>query len=91
MKVTANEVITEKQVTIVRSQYKSHFFESIVYVYNPDGSNEEFLLIDVQQRLTTVFVLMLAMYNLLEHRIVVPVKVTKKNKVWTLEDIKLSE
>lgn len=58
-------------VKIVRNNRKSHFFGSIVSVYNPDGRNSEFLIIDGQQRLTTVSLLFLAMYNLIEKKIVI--------------------
>lgn len=59
-------------VKIIRSGRKSHFFGSIVSVYNPDGRNSEYLIIDGQQRLTTVSLLFLAMYNLIEKKIIVP-------------------
>ena len=59
-------------VKIIRNGRKSHFFGSIVSVYNPDGSNSEYLIIDGQQRLTTVSLLFLAMYNLIENKIIVP-------------------
>lgn len=58
-------------VKIIRNGRKSHFFGSIVSVYNPDGRNSEYLIIDGQQRLTTVSLLFLAMYNLLEKKLVV--------------------
>lgn len=69
-------------VTVVRTQRKSHFFGSIVSVYNPDGANDEFLVIDGQQRLTTVSVLMLAMYNLLEQKKIVPAKATLSERIY---------
>ena len=47
-------------VKIIRSGRKSHFFGSIVSVYNPDGRNSEYLIIDGQQRLTA---LLAAMYG----------------------------
>lgn len=59
-------------VKIVRNGRKSHFFGSIVSVYNPDGRNSEYLIIDGQQRLTTVSLLFLAMYNLIEKKVIVP-------------------
>ena len=59
-------------VKIIRSGRNSHFFGSIVSVYNPDGRNSEYLIIDGQQRLTTVSLLFLAMYNLIEKKVVVP-------------------
>ncbi len=59
-------------VKIVKGNRKSHFFGSLVSVYNPEGDHEEFLVIDGQQRLTTVSLLFLAMYNLIEKGIVTP-------------------
>ena len=50
---------------VIKTQRKSHFFGSIVSVYNPDGENMEFQIIDGQQRLTTISLLLLAMYNLM--------------------------
>lgn len=50
-------------VVIVRKGRKSHFFGSIVSVYD---QKEEFLIIDGQQRLTTVSLLLLAMHKLLK-------------------------
>lgn len=58
-------------VKVIRGHRKSHFFGSIVSVYNPDGRNLEFLVIDGQQRLTTVSLLLLAMYNLLRQKVIV--------------------
>lgn len=43
-----------------------HFFGSIVSGYNTNSGMQEFLVIDGQQRLTTVSLLLLAMYNLLD-------------------------
>ena len=63
-------------VKVVKNRRKSHFFGSIVSVYNPDGANDEFLVIDGQQRLTTVSLLLLAMYNLLENQVITPKKAT---------------
>ena len=65
------QTLYDDLVTVVRSQRKKAFFGSIVSVYNPDGANDEFLVIDSGQRLTTVSVLMLAMYNLLEQKKIV--------------------
>ena len=45
-------------VKIIKGHRKSHFFGSLVSVYNPDGHNEEFLIIDGQQRLTTLMLLL---------------------------------
>lgn len=69
-------------IRIIREKRKSHFFGSLVSVYNPDGSNEEFLVIDGQQRLTTVSLLFLAMYNLIEQGRIVPENATLKRRIY---------
>ena len=55
----------------IRQERKSHFFGSIVSVQNENGTMEEFLIIDGQQRLTTVSLLLLAIYHLLQEKTVV--------------------
>ena len=57
-------------VKVIKQNRKSHFFGSLVSVYNPSGRNTEYLVIDGQQRLTTVSLLFLAMYNLLSKGII---------------------
>ena len=37
-------------IKVIRHNRKSHFFGSVVSVYNPDGKYSEFLVIDGQQR-----------------------------------------
>ena len=54
-------------VKVIKNDRRSHFFGSLVSVYNPSGRNTEFLVIDGQQRLTTVSLLFLAMYNLMKN------------------------
>lgn len=53
-------------VKVVRQNRKSHFFGSVVSVQNESGTMEEFLIIDGQQRLTTISLLLLAVYHLLQ-------------------------
>ena len=52
-------------VKVIRQDRKSHFFGSIVSVQSETGTMEEFLIIDGQQRLTTISLLLLAIYHLL--------------------------
>lgn len=59
-------------IKVIVHNRRSHFFGSLVSVYNPSGRNTEFLVIDGQQRLTTVSLLFLAMYNLLSKGVIVP-------------------
>lgn len=69
-------------IKIIANSRKSHFFGSIVSVYNPSGRNTEFLVIDGQQRLTTVSLLFLAMYNLISKGIVVPEDASLVNQIY---------
>lgn len=59
-------------VNVVRHHRSSHFFGSIVSQYQPNGRYSEYLVIDGQQRLTTVSLLLLAMYNLIQEGKIVP-------------------
>lgn len=69
-------------VKVVRKNRKSHFFGSIVSVYEPSGRNTDFLVIDGQQRLTTVSLLLLAMYNLMERNMVSPQEPSLKEQIY---------
>ena len=60
-------------IKVVRRGRKSHFFGSIVSVHN-DGEFNEYLVIDGQQRLTTISLLLLAMYNLMINGDLTPAK-----------------
>ena len=59
-------------VKVIQQERKSHFFGSIVSVSDPDGKMLDCLIIDGQQRLTTVSLLLLAMYNLMREGVVTP-------------------
>lgn len=69
-------------VKVVREGKKSHFFGSIVSVFNPDGAHDDFFVIDGQQRLTTVSLLFLAMYNLIRRSSVVAVSNNLSQRIY---------
>ncbi|MBP1888662.1 uncharacterized protein with ParB-like and HNH nuclease domain [Clostridium moniliforme] len=52
-------------VNVVKYDYKSHFFGTIVSIYNDSSRDREYLIIDGQQRITTVSLILLAIYNIL--------------------------
>ena len=68
-------------IKVVRRGRKSHFFGSIVSVHN-DGEFNEYLVIDGQQRLTTISLLLLAMYNLMKNGILTPAKGNLAEKIY---------
>jgi len=52
-------------IDVIKNKRKSHFFGSIVYLYNDDNdeNGQEFMIIDGQQRITTLSLLMLALVH----------------------------
>ena len=66
---------------IIQRGRKSHFFGSIVSVHN-DGEFNEYMVIDGQQRLTTISLLLLAMYNLMKHGVLKPQRGNLAEKIY---------
>lgn len=57
------ELLIKDLLEVYNCGYKSHFFGSIVYVENDIGGCNEYIIIDGQQRITTVSLLLLAIRN----------------------------
>lgn len=53
-------------VNVIKNNYSTHFFGTIVSIYNENGRNREYLIIDGQQRVTTISLMLLAIYNILK-------------------------
>lgn len=53
-------------VNMIKNNYTTHFFGTIVSIYNDSARNREYLIIDGQQRTTTISLLLLAIYNILD-------------------------
>ena len=68
-------------VKVAHCGRKNHFFGSIVSVHN-EGAFNEYLVIDGQQRLTTISLLLLAMYNLMKNGIVTSGKSNLAEKIY---------
>ena len=60
------ERLYDDLIKLSKSKRDGHFFGSVVTVESPTGYSEERLVIDGQQRLTTVTLLLLAIYKLLK-------------------------
>ena len=69
-------------VKVVKDNRKSHFFGSLVSYYSPNGKYSDFLVIDGQQRLTTVSLLLLAMYNLIKKGVIVPEDISLSQQIY---------
>lgn len=52
-------------INVIENDYKTHFFGTIVSIYNDSARGREYLIIDGQQRITTVSLILLAIYNIL--------------------------
>ncbi len=57
------ETLLEDLIAVYRNQLATHFFGSIVFVGDDNASGPEYSIIDGQQRLTTISLLLLAIYN----------------------------
>lgn len=57
------ETLMDDLISVYRNNISSHFFGSIVFVGEELASGTEFCIIDGQQRLTTISLLLLAIYN----------------------------
>jgi len=71
-------------VRVIKNDRKHHFFGSIVSVYDMDSENatQDYLIIDGQQRLTTISLLMLAMRNILNKGILVSENKKRADKIY---------
>ncbi|MGI5831585.1 MAG: DUF262 domain-containing protein [Thermoguttaceae bacterium] len=69
-------------IKVIKNQRRSHFFGSIVSTRDEDGHTEEYLIIDGQQRLTTVSLILLALHNLIEQGKIVPTDKQLSTKIY---------
>lgn len=53
-------------IEIIDNKFRNHFMGTIVSIYYYDEAGREYLIIDGQQRITTLSLLLLAMHNLLD-------------------------
>ncbi|MEN6293991.1 MAG: DUF262 domain-containing protein, partial [Methanobacterium sp.] len=53
-------------IEVIENNFRNHFMGTIVSIYYYDEAGREYLIIDGQQRITTLSVLLLAIHNLLD-------------------------
>lgn len=68
-------------VKVIKNNRERHFFGSIVSVVNTQGASSELLIIDGQQRITTISLLMLAMVNLIKEGKITPDDAILSNRI----------
>lgn len=68
-------------IRLFKNGLKRHFFGSIVSSMAEDTGQQDFLIIDGQQRLTTVSLLLLAMYKLLDENVILTDDETLKTRL----------
>lgn len=68
-------------IRLSKNGLKRHFFGSIVSSMAEDAGQQDFLIIDGQQRLTTVSLLLLAMYKLLDENVILTDDETLKDRL----------
>jgi len=62
------EKLYEDLIDVYEIDRKSHFFGSIVYLYDDDNIGRNLVIIDGQQRITTVSLLLLALIRVVEEK-----------------------
>ncbi|WP_297522722.1 DUF262 domain-containing protein [uncultured Clostridium sp.] len=56
-------------IELIESKSKFHFFGSIVSIYNDIGREREYLIIDGQQRITSISLILIAIYKLINKKV----------------------
>jgi uncharacterized protein with ParB-like and HNH nuclease domain len=63
------EQLFDDLIDILENNFRTHFIGSIVSIYNNNKGGGEYLIIDGQQRITTLFILLQAIYKGLEEKV----------------------
>jgi len=68
-------------ISTITNNRSTHFFGSMVSATNPKGGRGEYVIIDGQQRITTVSILLIAIHNILKQGILISEDEKLKNKI----------
>lgn len=81
------EILFKDLMNVYECNYESHFFGSIVYVEEEVGGTNEYLIIDGQQRLTTISILLLAIRNfIVNNKIECNINTSKITKAYLTDE-----
>lgn len=65
-------------IDVTKNDFRTHFLGSIVSIYHDDGEDLEYLIIDGQQRITTLSLLLLAIYKIIDKKLLQSKIINKK-------------
>ena len=86
------ELLIKDLFDVYKYKYVSHFFGSIVYVENDIGGCNEYIIIDGQQRITTVSLLLLAIRNYVtDHALEIGINTNKITTAYLTDEYANSE
>lgn len=66
-KIKHCEQLYNDLISVVKRNYVTHFLGSLVSIYSSSGIDKEYLIIDGQQRLTTITLLLLSIVNFIRN------------------------
>lgn len=64
--IEENKKLYNDLVNVIKKNHTTHFFGSIVSIYNDIGRDREYLIIDGQQRITSISLLLIALYRVID-------------------------
>ena len=86
------ETLFNDLMGVYENSYESHFFGSIVYVEEDVGGTNEYLIIDGQQRLTTISILLLTIRNfILDNNLPCNINTEKITKAYLTDEYSADE
>lgn len=86
------ELLFNDLLDVYKKSYETHFFGGIVYVSYENAGLNEYIIIDGQQRITTVSILLLAIRNyVIEKKPNVEINTNKITKAYLLDEYAMDE
>ena len=68
--IEENKKLYDDLISVIKTKSSFHFFGSIVSIYNDTGRDREYLIIDGQQRITSISLILIALYNLMQRKLI---------------------
>ena len=78
-------------ISVILHNRPTHFFGSVVDAQDPNGGKDDYIIIDGQQRITTISILLLAFKNLLLKNEFIPTEYTYDNLLRRVESVLIND